>query len=282
MTTPPRIRPLTLGEVRVRPKNIAGTGTPMLWWTLTSRTWAPWMPVYGFLVEHERGTLLFDTGQSATSLADPDYYPGGLVGLVFRRQAEFRVSAEQSLPAQLAAAGTSVDKIDAVAISHLHQDHAGNVAELAGKKILVSADELALLEEKAPEMHGVLAEHIKVDGVDFTPVVFEPNDEPALAAFGASFDVFGDGSLLLLSTPGHSAGSMSLLVRGEGAAPVLLVGDVTYNPDLLAKGVVPDTGAREVQLETARKIVALEAALPGLVVLAAHDARVPERLAAVS
>ena len=69
--------------------------------------------------------------------------------------------------------------------------------------------------------------------------------------------VAADGTLLLLPTPGHSAGSMSLLVRREGAAPVLLVGDVTYNPDLLAKGVVPDTGAREVQLQTARKIVAL-------------------------
>ena len=146
----------------------------------------------------------------------------------------------------------------------------------------MSADELALLDEKAPEMHGVLAEYVKVDGVEFSPVVFEPNDDPALAAFGASFDIFDDGTLLLLPTPGHSAGSMSLLVRREGAAPVLLVGDVTYNPDLLAKGVVPDTGAREVQLQTARKIVALTEALPGLAVVAAHDPRVPERLAAVS
>ena len=53
---------LTVGRVQVRPKNIAGTGTPMLWWTLTARTWSDWLPVHAFVVEHERGTVLFDTG----------------------------------------------------------------------------------------------------------------------------------------------------------------------------------------------------------------------------
>jgi hypothetical protein len=39
------VHALTVGEVQVRPKNIASTGTPMLWWTLTARTWSPWLPV---------------------------------------------------------------------------------------------------------------------------------------------------------------------------------------------------------------------------------------------
>jgi glyoxylase-like metal-dependent hydrolase (beta-lactamase superfamily II) len=276
-----RIRVFSTGEVQVRPKNIAGTGTPMLWWTFTSRSWSPWLPVNVFVVEHAKGAVLFDSGQDLASVTEPDYYPGGILGIIYRRQARFRVAPEQNLAAQLDDAGTPVSSLALAAISHLHQDHAGGLAQLLGVPVLVSAAEHALLGEKQPELHGVLARHLPA-GVDFRPVVFEPSEDEVLAPFGGVFDIYGDGSLVLLPTPGHSVGSMSLLVRRGSKAPLLLVGDVTYDPELLSRGIVPDTGAREAQLETARRIVALGEALPGLVVLAAHDPRAAVRLGAVT
>ncbi len=259
---------LECGRVRVRPHNIAGDGTPMLWWTLTSRTWTDWLPVYAFLVRHPDGDLLFDTGQSAQSL-EPGYYPGGLIGWVFRRQAAFDVAEEDSLAARLAQAGSSLESIALAAVSHLHQDHAGNVALLGSTPVLVSAAEHALLGESNPAMHGVLAEHL--GDAALAPVEFTPSDDRVLAGFEGADDVHGDGSLVLLPTPGHSPGSMSLLVRRAGAAPLLLVGDATYDPALLLADVVPDVGDREAQLATARRIRALAEALPGLRVVAAHD-----------
>ncbi len=259
------VHALTLGEVQVRPKNIEGTGTPMLWWTLTARTWSPWLPVLAFVIEHDQGMVLFDTGQSPDSLTDPDYYPGGLLGWVYRRQARFRVPAEQTLPAQLAALGFAPSDITHVVLSHLHQDHAGNLAPFTDVPVYASADELALLEQKTPEMHGVLSTSIPPPGVTLTPVTFADADDEV--------DLFGDGSLVLLSTPGHTPGSMSLLIRRPDAAPLLLVGDVTYDPDLLWRGIVPDVGDRRAQLETATRIAGLRAASPALRVLAAHDPR---------
>lgn len=275
-----RVHAVSTAEVRVRPKNIAGTGTPMLWWTLTSRRWSAPLPVTVFLVEHERGPVLFDTGQDIASITDEQYYPGGLVGAVYRRQARFTVTPEQDLAVQLAALGTPVTSLAFAVISHLHQDHAGGVGRLRGVPILVSAAELALLDERRPELHGVLARNLRPEGVDYRAVEFAPTDDPLFAPFGGAFDVHGDGALVLLPTPGHSVGSMSLLVRRGEASPLLLVGDVTYDPGLLARGIVPDTGARAVQLETARRIVRLCSAMPGLVVLAAHDPRAPELLTA--
>jgi glyoxylase-like metal-dependent hydrolase (beta-lactamase superfamily II) len=257
--------------VRVRPKNIAGSGTPMLWWTLTARTWSDWLPVHVFVIEHERGTVLFDTGQSRDSVTEPDYYPRGPLGWVYRRQAAFRVEPEDELVTQLAEIGHPVSSLSLAVISHLHQDHVGNVAALAGTPVLVSAAELALLEERTPELHGVLPAHVRAPGVAFTPVHVAPTDDPLLAPFGAAHDIHGDGSLLLVPTPGHSPGSMSLLIRRGDAPPLLLVGDVTYDYTLLPRGIVPDVGDRPTQLETARRIVALQSLLPDLRVLAAHD-----------
>lgn len=263
---------LTLGEVQIRPKNIAGTGTPMLWWTLTARTWTAWLPVHAFVIEHEHGLLLFDTGQHPASQTDPDFYPRGLLGWVYRRQARFRVLEHHGLEAQLAAVGHPLAAITQVAISHLHQVHAGNLDALPTVPALVHPAELTLLAERRPELHGVLTRHLPT--ATLRPAPFTPTadaGDPALAAFDEACDVFGDGSVVLLPTPGHSRGSMSALIRRADAAPLLLVGDATYDPALLLHDIVPDVGDRAAQLETGRRIQNLLAALPTLRILAAHD-----------
>ncbi len=277
------VRILTVGHVRVRPKNVAGTGTPMLWWTFTSRSWTEPLPVHAFVVEHEAGRVLFDTGQSPAS-GEPGYFPGGLVGAIYQRQVRSTSAADETLEAQLAAAGLAVGDLDLAALSHLHYDHAGNVAALAaaGVPVLVSEAEHALLAEAKPEMHGVLVDRIAPDGADWRPVAFAPTGDAAIDAAGGGHDVFGDGALVLIPTPGHSPGSMSLLVRRGDRPPLLLVGDVTYDPHLLHEGVVPDVGDRATQRRTAERIRALAEALPGLVILAAHDPGAAAALAAAS
>lgn len=89
--------------------------------------------------------MLFDTGQSRASLTDPAYYPGGMLGWVYRRQARFRAAPDHDLVAQLTVLGHPPASLHSVVISHLHQDHAGNLDQLPGTPVLVSAAELALL-----------------------------------------------------------------------------------------------------------------------------------------
>ena len=85
--------------------------------------------------------------------------------------------------------------------------------------------------------------------------------------FTESLDVIGDGSLVLLPTPGHAEGSISLLIR-RGASPLLLLaGDLTYGAELLERSQVPGVGNRRRLAETTGKVLALKEQMPGLVVL---------------
>ena len=69
--------------------------------------------------------------------------------------------------------------------------------------------------------------HIQLPGLHWRLVTMEPASDPGLAPFTESLDVMGDGSLVLLPTPGHPAGSVSLLVRRGARPPLLLAGDLT-------------------------------------------------------
>lgn len=89
----------------------------------------------------------------------------------------------------------------------------------------------------------------------------------------------GDGSLMLLPTPGHTAGSMSLLIRRPGRPPLLLAGDLTYGAEILQRGQLPGVGNRRRLTESSHKVLALaQQQQPGLVVLPAHDPTAAQRL----
>src|SRR5204862_8326974 len=136
-------------------------------------------------------------------------------------------------------------------------DHIGGLRELTGSELLVSAAEWAELSGPAPELRGFLRSHIELPGARWRQVSPEPTIDPALAPFTESLDVMGDGSLVLLPTPGHTAGSLSLLVRRSHRPPLLLTGDLTYGADLLQRGQLPGVGHRRQLAESTRHVLAL-------------------------
>jgi N-acyl homoserine lactone hydrolase len=85
---------------------------------------------------------------------------------------------------------------------------------------------------------------------------------------------------VLLPTPGHTPGSVSMVVRRPGRRPLLMVGDLTYDDQLLAVGKLPGVGDKRQMRITTRMVNDLRAALPGLVVLPAHDPSAAQRLLA--
>ncbi|MGE5291347.1 MAG: N-acyl homoserine lactonase family protein [Micromonosporaceae bacterium] len=269
---------VSTGTVEIHPEHPYGTRKPLYWWLLTSRQWTPPRPINAYVIEHAKGLVLFDTGQDRASVADDTYFPGGFAGLIYDRLARFRIGEKDTLTAQLATLGYTPADVGTAIVSHLHQDHIGGLRELKGADLLVSAAEWAELSKAAPELRGFLRKHIQIPGLKWHHIKMEPINNPSLAPFTESLDVMGDGSLMLLPTPGHTAGSMSLLIRRGAKAPLLLAGDLTYGAGILERRQIPGVGNKRRLAETTSKVLALKKRMPDLVVLPAHDPTAVRRL----
>jgi glyoxylase-like metal-dependent hydrolase (beta-lactamase superfamily II) len=114
-----------------------------------------------------------------------------------------------------------IRRVSAAVISHLHQDHIGGLAELSHADIVVSQAEWDTLSSPLPQMRGLMRCHIDLPGLRWHRITAEPAGDPDLSPFRSGNDLFGDGSLVLLPTPGHTPGSMSLLVRRPGPPPLI-------------------------------------------------------------
>ena len=266
-----RVSRFSTGTVDIHPQHAYRGRSPMYWWILTSRRWLTGRPINVYVVEHRDGLVLFDTGQDRASVTDPCYFPGGAVGAIYGRLARFQISAEETLSAGLTRLGYQPADVSQAVISHLHQDHIGGVRELPGADLLVSRQEWRSLHRPMAEARGLLRHHIEVPGLKWSPVDFTALRDPSLAPFSSGHDIFGDGTLVLLPTPGHTGGSMSMLVRRAGAAPLLLVGDVTYDIHAFDRGQTSGVGSRRRLRATGDQLRALRANTPGLQLLAAHD-----------
>jgi N-acyl homoserine lactone hydrolase len=121
-------------------------------------------------------------------------------------------------------------------------------------------------------------DHFQLPGVNWRQVSLEQTADPALAPVTETLDLMGDGSLMLLPTPGHTAGSVSLLVRRADRPTVLLTGDLTYGVELMGRGQLHGVGRRRQLAASTRKVLGLAERHPGLVVLPAHDPTAPGRL----
>jgi N-acyl homoserine lactone hydrolase len=274
-----RVSVVSTGQVQIRPDHEASTWRPMAWWLLASRRWTGPRPINAYVIEHRDGLVLFDTGQDRASVTDPGYFPGGVTGVLYGRLARFEISPEETLTAGLGRLGYAAGDVTTAVLSHLHQDHIGGLAELGQADILVSQAEWDTLSGRLPEMQGLMRRHIDLPGLRWQKITPEPASDPGLAPFQSGHDLFGDGSLVLLPTPGHTPGSMSLLVRRPGRPPLMMVGDVTYDAHLLEAGHVPGVGNRRLLRDATAMINQMRQRDPDLVILPAHDPGAAGRLA---
>jgi glyoxylase-like metal-dependent hydrolase (beta-lactamase superfamily II) len=266
-----RVARFSTGTVDIHPQHAHRGHTPMYWWILTSRRWLTARPINVYVIEHTDGLVVFDTGQDRASVIDPHYFPDGATGIIYKRLASFHVDQDETMTASLERLGYRSTDVSTAVISHLHQDHIGGVQEIPQANLLVSRDEWRSLHRPLADARGFLGAHIELPGLTWTPVDFHPLDDPSLLPFTAGHDLFDDGSLVILPTPGHTPGSMSMLVRQPDGAPLLLVGDLTYDIHAFDQGVHSGVGSRRNLSRTRERVLSLRSHHPGMQILAAHD-----------
>lgn len=174
-------------------------------------------PVASWLVVHPKGKLLFDTGISCDALADPAARLGKRVASLFR----LRAGADDNPVAQLAALGLKPDDIRFVVNSHFHFDHCGCNASFPRARFLVQRAELGLARAERNRYNAKDWDH---------PLEYRELD--------GEHDVFGDGSVVVLPTPGHTAGHQSLWIRDSGRQFVLTA-DACYTREHMEKMILP-------------------------------------------
>ena len=272
------VRVITTGYVEQHKEHRYGSSKPLMWWVLTSRSWVK-APITAYAIEHRDGLVLFDTGLDPALVSNPDYISSPIGRFLLKKIFRIHTGPEDALDKQLEAINIAAADISKVVISHLHFDHIGGIAHVPQAELLVSKAEWQRLEAPNPERDWVLREHIELPGANWQPVEFVPTSDPLLAPFGVCYDCMGDGSMILLPTPGHTPGSISMLVRSSGLPPLLFVGDLTYELEPLRNDQLPGVGDAEQLKASFAKVRELENALPGLVVLPSHDPSAAEMLA---
>jgi len=266
-----RVERFSTGTVDIHPQHAYRGRSPMYWWILASKRWLTARPINVYVIEHSDGLVVFDTGQDRASVTDRGYFPSGPTGVIYSRLARFHVAKDETVTSGLASLGYQPSDVTHAVISHLHQDHIGGIAEVAHADLLVSADEWRSHARPLAGPRGYLRAHIDVPGWAWRRLEFSRLADTTLQPFTHGHDLFGDGSLVILPTPGHTPGSVSLFVRRPAAAPLLLVGDLTYDIHALEEGVHGGVGSHRELRRTRAKVLTLQAKHPGMQILAAHD-----------
>jgi N-acyl homoserine lactone hydrolase len=164
------------------------------------------MVVPCYLIVHPKGTLMWDAGVIPDSAFNGDKP-------VTRSEEGDTVSSPKPLLPQLAALGYPPENITYIAFSHYHFDHTANANAFAGSTWLVHAAERDAMFAASP------AHQSAYNRLRNSKTIILPNTD---------YDVFGDGTVVIKSTPGHTPGHQVLALKLPRTGPVLIAGDLWH------------------------------------------------------
>jgi len=268
-----KIHALQTGTVRVKASQAVGRGRGSMRRVniLLDRIWTEWLPIYAWAIETNEGVILVDTGETART-NEPGHFPRWHP--YFRLAVRFDVTPEQEVGPQLLRLGIRPDDVRTVILTHLHTDHAGGLHHFPRSEILLSDEELRLATGLAGRLRGYLPDRLPdwfaPRSINFVPEPFGP--------FDRSQRVTPDGNVVIVPTPGHTPGHVSVIVV-DGGVCHFLAGDTTYTQEALVGGQVDGVSPSEaVSLRTMQSILRLAQEHP-TVYLPSHDPESGDRLA---
>lgn len=217
------------------------------------------IPLPAFLVEHPgAGPLLIDAG------LDPALEFGRV--LAFGVARSFRIGPDGTVSDQLRARGVDPAGVRHMLITHLHLDHASGVRQFPQATLFTSQAEWRAFTGRTGTLKGYVRSHVPEKAAIRT-LDFNGPQAGTHATFARSLDLFGDGSVRAVYTPGHTAGHVSYVLRTAGGE-VLVAGDAVYTRHTLETGHLPAVMASEEKFEAS---LAQIRAYEGGLVIPGHD-----------
>ena len=271
----PKVHAIRTGVVQVRRAQMErrSNGLARVTDMLLDPEWTAWLPVYAWVIEHDEGLILVDTGETSRVHErgyHPEWHP------FYQTAVRFSVHPDEEIGVQLRAMGISPRDVRQIVLTHLHTDHAGGLAHLTGGKFWVSEGEW----KKAGGFGGKLRGYLPHRWPRWWHPEYIRFEDRPLGPFPHSMAITKRGDVHIVPTPGHTVDHVSVVV--DGAPALMLAGDASYNQGLLLArkldGVSPDGPLARLTMD---RILSL-ARERHLVYLPSHDPDAERRLELMS
>ena len=222
-----------------------------------------WLPVSAYLIEHPKGLVLIDTGWHTDVRTKEKEHLGRIQYFLSRAS----LPGGEAINEQLERLGYKTSDIDYVVLSHLHSDHVSGIKLVRdAKKILVSDLEWKETKDRAIRYVPNMWEGTNLDLFSFTQTGIGPE--------GLSFDLFNDGTVVFVSTPGHTMGLVSTIIKNNNRF-VLLTSDVGYAKKSWEQMILPGVQVDKHKLVTSMEWVKAESQKPNCIeAIANHDTEI--------
>jgi N-acyl homoserine lactone hydrolase len=234
------------------------------------------IPCPAFLIRHPgAGAILVDTGLHPSIATDGEENFGRLGA----RFANPSLEPGSDVPSQLRAKGLDPGEIPVVVMTHMHIDHTSAISEFPNSTFVVSEVEWeAATVGPKPLLNRYRRAHFDY-AFDYRTVDFDRGGIDSYSSFARCFDLFGDGSVRLAYTPGHSAGHMSVIAHLKDR-DFVIGGDATYTQAQLAGGAPPAPRPFDAHnyRRSLQELKLFRREYPGAIVTPGHDLGFFEKL----
>lgn len=266
-----KIFKIQTGKVRIKENQISKSQgyTPQMLNVLFGKKWADWVPIFAWVIIHEEGVIVVDTGEThKTSVQGylPKWHP------YYALAVEFDVKPEDEIGPQLIKMGINPEKdVKKVVMTHMHTDHAGGLHHFPNSEIIIDKNEF----KSASGLKGVLAGYLPHRWPKWLkPTLIDLPNVPYFS-FTKSLPITKDRKVMIVATPGHVSNHISVIANLEGVY-YFLAGDTSYTQENLLNEIPDGIGTVE-SIQTLKNIINFSKYNP-TIYLPSHDPFVSERM----